>query len=49
MSCKTHDDLELDLKSARNRYAQYAYKQNRYLWGVSDHKAAQIAKEKLDG
>jgi hypothetical protein len=45
MSCKTHENLEIDMESERQRQARYAQPENRHLWGVSDQRAAQYAKE----
>lgn len=45
MPCKKYQDLEIQLKSARSRWAQFAYEANRHLRGVGDRKAKQIAKE----
>jgi hypothetical protein len=45
MACQKLHDLKLSERSARDRFAQYAYEQNKHLWGVSKTQAARIAKE----
>jgi hypothetical protein len=45
MPCDKYKDLEVRERSVRGRFAQYTYKQNEHLWGVSKTAAARIAKE----
>jgi hypothetical protein len=45
MPCDMYKDLQIKEQSARERFSQYAYKQNEHLWGVSKTAAARIAKD----
>jgi hypothetical protein len=45
--CKEYQQLEIQHKSARLRYAQYAYEANRLLRGTSEQQTKRIIKEEL--
>ena len=45
MACERYKQIEREWESARSRYAQFTYKENRHLRGVSDTRAKQIATE----
>ena len=45
MPCEEYKDLEIRERSARERFAQFAYTQNQHLWGVSKTTAARIAED----
>ena len=45
MKCEIYRDLEQKLSLAKAKWAQYAYLQNRHLWGTSAEQAGGIAAE----
>jgi hypothetical protein len=48
MPCDKYKELEIKERSAREPFAQFAYKQNQHLWDVSKTAAARIAKEEQE-
>ena len=45
MPCQAYLDAESKWESAKSTWTQYAYEQNRHLWGVSVTRRNQIVKE----